>query len=238
MSTETNPPSLLSRLLGRFFPKMPDFFGMLTEQCRQVCKTTGLLVEFMETANHDIGKQIRKDEHEADRVKIHNLHTLNEAFSTPIDREDLYRAIMDLDEVVNYCKTTVSEMEVLGLQPDKHCLEMAMHIKLGSDALLQGFGRLATSPGEAAADADAAARPNAGSKKPIGGQLPTSSRATTTSTCSSSAKSIATWPMPPTAWRIAPIHCTTLSSRCAETTHEEPLPSHPRAAGLDPGGHA
>jgi uncharacterized protein len=156
MSTETNPPSLLSRLLGRFFPKMPDFFGMLTEQCRQVCKTTGLLVEFMETANHDIGKQIRKDEHEADRVKIHNLHTLNEAFSTPIDREDLYRAIMDLDEVVNYCKTTVSEMEVLGLQPDKHCLEMAMHIKLGSDALLQGFGRLATSPGEAAADADAA----------------------------------------------------------------------------------
>lgn len=156
MSTETNPPSLLSRLLGRFFPKMPDFFGMLTEQCRQVCKTTGLLVEFMETANHEIGKQIRKDEHEADRVKIHNLHTLNEAFSTPIDREDLYRAIMDLDEVVNYCKTTVSEMEVLGLQPDKHCLEMAMHIKLGSDALLQGFGRLATSPGEAATDADAA----------------------------------------------------------------------------------
>jgi hypothetical protein len=156
MSTETAPPSLLARLLGRFFPKMPDFFGMLTEQCRQVCKTTGLLVEFMETANHEIGKQIRKDEHEADRVKIHNLHTLNEAFSTPIDREDLYRAIMDLDEVVNYCKTTVSEMEVLGLQPDKHCLEMAMHIKLGSDALLQGFGRLATAPGEAATDADAA----------------------------------------------------------------------------------
>lgn len=156
MSNATASPSLLSRLLGRFFPKMPDFFGMLSEQCRQVCKTTGLLVEFMENADHDIGKQIRKDEHEADRVKIHNLHTLNEAFSTPIDREDLYRAIMDLDEVVNYCKTTVSEMEVLGLQPDKHCLEMAMHIKLGTDALLQGFSRLATAPAEAANDADAA----------------------------------------------------------------------------------
>jgi len=156
MSNATASPSLLSRLLSRFFPKMPDFFGMLVEQCRQVGKTTGLLVEFMENADHDIGKQIRKDEHEADRVKIHNLHTLNEAFSTPIDREDLYRAIMDLDEVVNYCKTTVSEMEVLGLQPDKHCLEMAMHIKLGTDALLQGFSRLATAPAEAANDADAA----------------------------------------------------------------------------------
>ena len=156
MSNAAASPSLLSRLLGRFFPKMPDFFGMLVEQCRQVAKTTGLLVEFMENADHEIGKQIRKDEHEADRVKIHNLHTLNEAFSTPIDREDLYRAIMDLDEVVNYCKTTVSEMEVLGLQPDTHCLEMAMHIKLGTDALLQGFSRLATVPSAAANDADAA----------------------------------------------------------------------------------
>lgn len=149
-------PSLFTRLFERIFPKMPDFFAMLTRQCQQVAQTAGLLVEFMETAAPETGRQIRKDEHEADRVKIHNLHTLNEAFSTPIDREDLYRAIMDLDEIVNYCKTTVSEMEVLGLAPDKHCLEMAMHIKLGTDALLLGFTRLATSPAAAADDADAA----------------------------------------------------------------------------------
>ena len=156
MNPGAAPPSLFARLLERIFPKMPDFFAMLTLQCQQVAQTAGLLVEFMETAAPETGRHIRKDEHEADRVKIHNLHTLNEAFSTPIDREDLYRAIMDLDEIVNYCKTTVSEMEVLGLAPDKHCLEMAMHIKLGTDALLLGFTRLATSPATAADDADAA----------------------------------------------------------------------------------
>lgn len=156
MSDNTGSPSLFRRLIERVFPKIPDFFAMLTLQCRHVAQTAGLLVEFMETAAPDIGRQIRKDEHEADRVKIHNLHALNEAFSTPIDREDLYRAIMDLDEVVNYCKTTVSEMEVLQLDPDKHCLEMAMHIKLGTDALLQGFTRLAREPAQAAADADIA----------------------------------------------------------------------------------
>jgi uncharacterized protein len=129
---------------------------MLTEQCQQVARTTGLLVEFMETGDHEIGRQIRKDEHEADRIKISNLHSLNEAFSTPIDREDLYRAIMDLDEVVNYCKTTVNEMDVLGLVPDKHCLEMAMHIKLGVDALVLGYAKLAKSPKDAASSADAA----------------------------------------------------------------------------------
>lgn len=149
-------PSIFRRLFERVFPKMPDFFTLLTEQCQHVAHTTGLLVEFMETGDAVVGQGIRQDEHEADRVKIRNLHTLNEAFSTPIDREDLYRAIIDLDEIVNYCKTTVSEMEVLGLAPDKHCLEMAMHIKLGSDALVQGFARLARQPAEAASDADSA----------------------------------------------------------------------------------
>lgn len=154
--SEEIKPSIFRRLFDRVFPKMPDFFTLLTEQCGQVAHTTGLLVEFMETGDAKVGLSIRQDEHEADRIKIRNLHTLNEAFSTPIDREDIYRAIVDLDEIVNYCKTTVSEMEVLCLAPDKHCLEMAMHIKLGTDALAQGYARLAKQPAEAAADADSA----------------------------------------------------------------------------------
>ena len=156
MSDESPSPSIFRRLFDRVFPKMPDFFTLLTDQCQQVARTAGLLVEFMESGDPATGQMIRRDEHEADKIKVHNLHTLNEAFSTPIDREDLYRAIIDLDEVVNYCKTTVSEMDVLALTPDKHCLEMAMHIKLGSDALALGFSRLAKTPREAAADADAA----------------------------------------------------------------------------------
>ena len=149
-------PSLFCRLFERVFPKMPDFFALLTEQCEQVAHTTGLLVDFMESGEAATGDQIRKDEHTADHIKIRNLHTLNEAFSTPIDREDLYRAIINLDEIVNYCKTTVSEMTALGLAPDKHCLEMAMHIKLGTDALALGFAHLAKETMAAAGDADSA----------------------------------------------------------------------------------
>ena len=149
-------PSVFRRLFERDFPKMPDFFGLLTEQCGYVAGTAGLLVEFMETGDAAVGTRIRADEHEADKIKIRNLHTLNESFSTPIDREDIHRAIIDLDEVVNYCKTTVSEMDVLGLSPDKHCVEMAMHLKIGADALAAGYGCLAKTPAAAAAHADAA----------------------------------------------------------------------------------
>jgi uncharacterized protein Yka (UPF0111/DUF47 family) len=154
--SSTASPSIFRRLFDRVFPKMPDFFGLLTEQCQFVARTAGLLVEFMETGDPAIGEQIRADEHEADKVKIRNLHTLNEAFSTPIDREDIHRAIIDLDEVVNYCKSTVSEMDVLGLKPDKQCLEIAMHLKMGADALAIGFSRLSREPAKAAADADVA----------------------------------------------------------------------------------
>lgn len=148
--------SIFRRLYERVFPKAPDFFALLSEQCVHVGHTANLLVEYMETGDPEIGKMIKRDEHEADQVKVRNIHILNEAFSTPIDREDIYRSITDLDEVVNYCKSTVNEMDALGVAPDKHCLEMAMRLKEGVAALVNGYARLKTTPAGAADDADLA----------------------------------------------------------------------------------
>ena len=151
-----SPISVVHRVLERVFPKAPDFFGLLAEQSHQVVHTTDLLTAFMAQADPAIGAEIRQDEHAADRIKVRNIHVLNEAFSTPIDREDIYRAIMNMDEVVNYCKTTVNEMDILAIQPDQFTREMAQRLHEGSCFLAQGFGRLASDPSRAAADADAA----------------------------------------------------------------------------------
>jgi uncharacterized protein Yka (UPF0111/DUF47 family) len=148
--------SLLARIFNRVFPKSPDFFGLLSEQSRQVTHTVGLLVTFMEHADHAVGEQIREDEHAADRVKVRNIHTLNEAFSTPMDREDIYRAIMTLDEIVNFCKDAVGEMNALGVAPDSFTLEMAKHLHDGTEALAKGFSELGSQPASAAVSADAA----------------------------------------------------------------------------------
>ena len=149
-------PSLLRRLIDRVFPRSPDFFALLAEQCGHVGHTSDLLVRFMETNDPDVGALIRMDEHEADLIKARNIHILNEAFSTPIDREDIYRSITSLDEIVNYCKSTVSEMKALGVEPDPHLLEMARQIQGGVKALVRGHARLATDPEGAAEDADVA----------------------------------------------------------------------------------
>jgi len=103
-----------------------------------------------------IADALKQDVHEADELKVRNLHELNEAFSTPIDREDIYRAIMSLDDIVMYCKTTVHEMDVLGVTPDTFMRDISLHLKEGVDALANGFAKLGTTPATAALDADAA----------------------------------------------------------------------------------
>ena len=146
--------SIFQRFFKRIFPKTPDFFKLLTEQCELVGHSVNDLVEFMKTGNEELGKKIKQDEHEADLIKMRNLHALNEAFSTPIDREDIYRAIADLDRIVTYCKTTVSEMDVLGVEPDTFIVEKSKLLQEGVDALVAGFSKLAVDPLSAADEAD------------------------------------------------------------------------------------
>jgi hypothetical protein len=121
---------------------MPDFFGLLADQSRHAAYVVALFAEFMATGREDLGMAVRREEHEADRAKAMNIATLNSSFATPIDREDIYRAIVDMDEVVNYCKTAVREMEVLTVVPDQHLHGMALILQEGMEGLAAGFGAL------------------------------------------------------------------------------------------------
>ena len=133
---------------------MPDFFGMLTEQTVKVTHTVDMLVAYMEQGDAKIADALKQDVHEADLIKARNLHELNDAFSTPIDREDIYRAIMALDDIVLYCKTTVHEMDMLGVAPDQFMRDISHSLKEGVDALASGFAKLGTTPAAAALDAN------------------------------------------------------------------------------------
>ena len=55
---------------------------------------------------------------------------------------DVYRAIVDIDHLMNYAKTTVREMEIFGVEPDQYTLQMAIHLKEGTESLQEGFKKL------------------------------------------------------------------------------------------------
>jgi uncharacterized protein len=148
--------SVVTKLVHRVFPRMPDFYGLMNDQCDLLVTTMEDFVEYMRSGNPEVGRRIAHVlEKRGDELKRRNLKVLNEAFATPMDREEIYRAIEGIDHVVNYAKTTVREMEAFGVTPDKHTLEMAIHLKEGAEALQAGFSKIATAPTKAEADAAA-----------------------------------------------------------------------------------
>ncbi len=133
---------ILVRLAARLLPRAPNFFSLVDDQCDQAVKTMEELVVFMQSHKNATAKLVRQMEKEGDRLKRRNLNVLNKAFSTPMDREDIYRAIVDIDHLMNYAKSTVREMELFDVMPDSFTLQMAVELKEGTVALQQGFAML------------------------------------------------------------------------------------------------
>lgn len=146
----------LSRLAAKVIPKSPDFFGLLAEQSAQVRVTMSKLHGYMQEPTESLSDQLCEDEHAADTLKIRNLHELNRAFSTPIDREDIYRAIEALDWIVTHSKSTINEIMDFGVSPDKHMQAMLEELLQGCEALERGFSKLATHPGRVEKEAHTA----------------------------------------------------------------------------------
>lgn len=125
-----NSNSMITKLVDRVFPVMPDFYGLMNEQCDVLVDAMEALVQYMEDGSEEKALAVRQIEKRGDELKARNIDVLNRAFATPMDREDIYRAIVTLDMGMNYAKTTTRELEVLGLSPDKYMLEMAVEYKM------------------------------------------------------------------------------------------------------------
>jgi uncharacterized protein Yka (UPF0111/DUF47 family) len=152
----SNSESGIVRLIDRVFPRMPDFYGRINDQCVLAVEAIEALVDFMETGTPEKADRVRALEKRGDELKARNQAILDKAFATPLDREDIFRAIVGIDHIINYAKTTVREMEVLELQPDPYMLEMAVLLKEGTEALQRGFAMLSTTPADADREAQAA----------------------------------------------------------------------------------
>ncbi len=148
--------SVLARVLNRFFPQVPDFYGLINEQCDIALEAVEWLVKYLQDGDADAAAKVRECEHRGDTVKARNMDILNRSFSTPYDREDIYRAIVTIDQFINYTKSTVRELEALQVTPDRFMHEMAESLRVGVEAVQRGYRKLAKEPLNAEADAQTA----------------------------------------------------------------------------------
>jgi uncharacterized protein Yka (UPF0111/DUF47 family) len=135
-----------------FLPDAPDLLGMLQMQTRTTIEGMDALVEWAE-GDRDAGDRVRMLEHQADEEKRNLQRALGEAFTLPLEPEDLFTLSMALDDVLGGAKNTVREAEVMHIGPDRAMAEMAVALAAGTRELVTAFGALARHKSSEATDA-------------------------------------------------------------------------------------
>lgn len=101
-------------LFDRFKPKENKFFLLLRQMAEAVVKASDLIVECVQSADHDSAvkyyKLIKEQERIADDLQAEIFEELNETFITPFDREDINSLSERLDTVMDLINSCSKRM--------------------------------------------------------------------------------------------------------------------------------
>lgn len=100
------------------------------------------LVLYMKDPQYIHGERVLRFEEEADEVRASVAKELNQAFVTPIDREDINNLSRSIDDIVDYAKTTVDEMMAFQVSPSADMLRMAEGLHEAASAIAEAVGFL------------------------------------------------------------------------------------------------
>jgi predicted phosphate transport protein (TIGR00153 family) len=108
-----------------------DFFQLLREQSEYILKSVHALDSYVQSLNPDDAEKVKSLEKEADQKRFELVQSLDSTFITPYDREDIYMLSKSLDDILDYYKTTVKEMEIYQIGQSQ---ELAEFIAVLTDA--------------------------------------------------------------------------------------------------------
>ncbi|MFH1906674.1 MAG: DUF47 family protein [Chloroflexota bacterium] len=136
--------------MRRLFSKRPNvFIKLIKEQATLTLDGMEALKAYL--ASHDPADSalLVSKEKEADEARRILIDELNRTFITPFDREDIFALSRTIDDVVDYAYTTVSEMEILKVEPTPYMQRMASLLRDAAYELLMAVNRLEEHPGVA-----------------------------------------------------------------------------------------
>jgi uncharacterized protein len=91
-------------MFGRFLPREHGFFDFFDQHA---AKTVEGAKEFVLLASNDVdirlaAKRIKEIEHETDVITHHCVEALHKIFITPFERDDIYRLITKMDDIMDF----------------------------------------------------------------------------------------------------------------------------------------
>lgn len=132
----------LIKILG----KKIDFYLLLEEQSRFLIDSVDALAAYAETMDPERAEQVKTLEKEADKKRWELVQDLNKTFITPFDREDIYNLSKALDDILDYYKTTVNEMEIYRIDPSAELTSFVGLLQEGSGSIHEAVRCLKTDP--------------------------------------------------------------------------------------------
>lgn len=102
--------------LKKIFRADIDFFRLLQEQTEYILQSVDALASYVKTLRPEFAQQVEALEKQADEKRAELIRGLNQTFITPFDREDIFMLSKYLDDILDYYKTTVQEMEIYRIE--------------------------------------------------------------------------------------------------------------------------
>ncbi len=117
----------MPRLSQVLAPRGREFFDLFEEAGGNIVRATDLLEQLLRgwPERRDLAREILICEQEGDRITHDVIHTLNNTFVTPIDREDILDLVSALDDIVDFVEEVA---DYLGLYKIEAPMEQAQHL--------------------------------------------------------------------------------------------------------------
>lgn len=125
-----------------FLPQSADVLGMLSEQAKITVEGMEELAAWAD-GEAAAAERLRKLEHKADKRKRKLREALSEAFSTPLEPEDIFDLSSGLDEILDSAKNVVGEAEAMHTGPNPATAEMATQLVEGTSRLAAALAMFA-----------------------------------------------------------------------------------------------
>ena len=122
------------------------FIRLLRQQAEVLQRGAQALERFVADGNPQDAEIVELSEKEGDEFRRILIDELHKTFVTPFDREDIFELSLYLDDVLDYCYTTILEMRLLDVNSDKYLKEMVARVREAADELLLAMQRLENNP--------------------------------------------------------------------------------------------
>lgn len=123
------------------------FLRLIHDQAALTLEGLDALKTYLDTQDPAASALLNTKEKEADEARRILIDELNKTFVTPFDREDIFSLSRTIDDVLDYAYSTVTEMEILKVEPTSFMVRMASLLRDAAYELSMAVDRLQDHPG-------------------------------------------------------------------------------------------